>query len=385
MAVTMPKIDITFVQKATSLISRSERGIAILIVKDNTDKTFTFKQYSDLPGALADETSYTTENFAAISDMLAFTPFKTYVFRMDAESNVSTYAGDGDSDAVGTETPRTLSSVLDEISRTVKTGWITIAGMTAEDSAALASWIKSQEARSKSYKGVVYQASIAPDSMHVVNFVNESVTFADDRGKQPGTAYLPSLAAIFACCNVVRGCTNYLCSNLKFVEEVADNDTALGEGKFILFVDEDGDVRIGQGINSMTTTDGKTRTEDMKFIETVEAMDLMRDDIAKTFRTEYLGNYRNSRDNQMLFIAALNNSYFRQLAQENILDPAYANAASIDVEAQRAAWMASGKTEAADWDDDKVRAMAFKRTVYLTASVKILGSMTDLILPINMA
>ena len=169
------------------------------------------------------------------------------------------------------------------------------------------------------------------------------------------------------------------------MEEVADNDTALGKGQFILFVDEDGDVRIGQGINSMTTTDGKTRTEDMKFIETVEAMDLMRDDIAKTFRTEYLGNYRNSRDNQMLFIAALNNSYFRQLAQENILDPNYTNAAAIDVEAQRAAWMASGKAEAADWDDDKVRAMAFKRTVYLTASVKILGSMTDLILPINMA
>lgn len=244
---------------------------------------------------------------------------------------------------------------------------------------------KSQEKRSKSYKAVVYQTAVAPDSMHVVNFVNEYVTFNDSRGKQAGTAYLPSLAAIFARCNVVRGCTNYLCSNLKFVEEVADNDTALGKGQFILFVDEDGDVRIGQGINSMTSTDGKTRTEDMKFIETVEAMDLMRDDIAKTFRTEYLGNYRNSRDNQMLFIAALNNSYFRQLAQENILDPAYANAASIDVEAQRAAWMASGKTEAADWDDDKVREMAFKRTVYLTASVKILGSMTDLILPINMA
>ena len=365
MAVTMPRIDITFIQKATSLISRSERGIAILIVKDDTDKTFTCKQYTDLPAALEDEKSYTADNFAAISDMLAFTPFKTYVFRMDTDG--------------------ALAGTLDEISRTVKTGWITIAGMTAEDSAALASWVKSQEERSKSYKAVVYQATVAPDSMHVVNFVNEYVTFSDSRGKQVGTAYLPSLAAIFARCNVVRGCTNYLCSNLKFVDEVADNDTALGKGQFILFVDEDGDVRIGQGINSMTTTDGKTRTEDMKFIETVEAMDLMRDDISKTFRTEYLGNYRNNRDNQMLFIAALNNSYFRQLAQENILDPEYTNAASIDVEAQRAAWMASGKSEAADWDDDKVRAMAFKRTVYLTASVKILGSMTDLILPINMA
>ena len=96
------------------------------------------------------------------------------------------------------------------------------------------------------------------------------------------------------------------------------------------------------------------------------------------------GQYRNTRDNQMLFIAALNSSYFRQLAQELILDPDYANAASIDVEAQRAAWVASGKAEAADWDDDTVKATPYKRTVYLAGNVKILGSMTDLIFPINL-
>ena len=72
MAVTMPKIDITFVQKATSLISRSERGIAILIVKDDTDKTFTCRQYTDLTAAQDDAESYTADNFAAISDVLAF-------------------------------------------------------------------------------------------------------------------------------------------------------------------------------------------------------------------------------------------------------------------------------------------------------------------------
>ena len=103
------------------------------------------------------------------------------------------------------------------------------------------------------------------------------------------------------------------------------------------------------------------------------------------FRETYLGNYRNSRDNQMMLVASLNSSYFRQLMQQSILDPDYANAASIDVDAQRAAWVASGKSDAADWDDDTVKANPFKRTVYLTANVKILGSMTDLIFPITMA
>ena len=73
---------------------------------------------------------------------------------------------------------------------------------------------------------------------------------------------------------------------------------------------------------------------------------MMRDDITSVFRETYLGNYRNSRDNQIMLVASLNSSYFRQLMQQSILDPDYADAASIDVDAQRAAWVASGKSEA---------------------------------------
>lgn len=364
MAITMPKIEITFRQQATSLITRSERGVAILIVRDDTNKSFSHKQYADLSALEADKALYTADNYAAISDMLSFAPYQSHVFRLDTDG--------------------TLADTLAEISRTVKTGWITIAGQDETDGPALASWVKTQAAKARSYKCVVYDVTPAPDDMHVVNFVNESVTFADDRGVSDGVEYLPSLLAIFAVCNVVRGCTNYHCSNLLTVEEVADNDAAVGAGKFILFNDEDGAVRIGQGINSLTTLDGNTKTEDMQFIETVEAMDLMRDDITSTFRGTYLGNYRNTRDNQMMFIAALNSSYFAQLAAENILDPDYTNAASIDVAAQRNAWVASGKAEAADWDEDKVKATPFKRSVYLVGNVKILGSMTDLIFPINL-
>ena len=272
MAITMPKIDITFEQRAVSLIGRSERGVAILIVRDDTDKTFTHKQYS-------------------------------------------------------------------EIGKRVKTGWLTIAGQNAADGLALSAWVKTQaNTKHKTYKAVCYNLTTAPDDMHVVNFVNESVTYTDDRGKKDGVTYLPSLLGIFAVCNVTRGCTNYECSNLSEVVEVDDNDAALGTGKFITAV----------------------------------------------FRGTYLGNYRNTRDNQMLLLSSLNMSYFRQLMQQNILDPDFANAARIDVDAQRAAWMASGKTEAESWDDDTVKANPFKRTVYLTADVKILNSMTDLIFPINL-
>ena len=39
MAVTLPKILVTFIQLATSFIQRSARGIAVLIVRDDTAGT----------------------------------------------------------------------------------------------------------------------------------------------------------------------------------------------------------------------------------------------------------------------------------------------------------------------------------------------------------
>lgn len=72
MAITMPKIEISFEQRAVSLIGRSERGIAILIVRDDTDKSFTHKQYADLSAAQADESLYTADNYNAICDLLGF-------------------------------------------------------------------------------------------------------------------------------------------------------------------------------------------------------------------------------------------------------------------------------------------------------------------------
>ncbi len=81
MAITMPKIEISFEQRAVSLIDRSERGIAILIVRDDTDKSFTHKQYSDLSAAQVDENLYTADNYNAICDLLGFAPYQMHVFR----------------------------------------------------------------------------------------------------------------------------------------------------------------------------------------------------------------------------------------------------------------------------------------------------------------
>lgn len=362
----VPEILVTFLQRAGSLIERSQRGIATLIIRDDTDSSFDIKKYTSIPEADADKALYTADNLRQIKDVLLSAPYMTYVVRIGADGK--------------------LSDALAAIKKNIKTSWVGVANAKPEDAEALVSWIKAQEQRQRYYRAVVFNAA-APDNKHVVNFCNEKVTFADkERGEKEGKEYVASLLGILASCNIKRGSTNYRCANLVNVQEVADNAAAVKAGKFILYNANVDEVRVVSGCNSLTTTNGTTLTEDMQYIETVEAMDLISDDIIRTFKETYLGNYRNNLDNQMLFISAVN-AYFRELAQPgtDVLDREYQNTAQIDVEEQRAAWMGTGKEEANGWDADKVRKMTFKRSVFIMADIKILGSMENLHFVVNMA
>lgn len=359
--VTMPVIDILFKQLAASLITRSQRGYAILIIRDDTSAMFNYKEYSDITELETDASLYDSDNLQYLKDIFTFAPYKVCVVKIG--------------------TTGTISDALVILEGNVKSGWVTIAEGTTEDFATLASWTKSKESNRKYYKSVCYKAATT-DSKHIVNFYNDSVTFNDSRGLQTGEKYCPSIIGILAVCNINRAATNFVCSNLTKVTEVADNDAAVGAGKFILINDVD-EVKVGLGINSLQTTNGTTLTEDMKYIDIVEAMDLIYDDIYAAFKV-YQGPYKNKYDNQILFISAVN-GYLKNIANEDVLDDEYSNSVSINVAAQRAAWVASGKSEAATWTDAQVRNMAFKRSVYLNGDIKILGAMENLQLIFNMA
>lgn len=362
MAITKPSINIIFRQLAASLIERSQRGYAIIIIRDSTEGGVPYKLYNQLAEIEADAEKYTATNLQYLRDVYAVkTPYRTAVVRI-AENG-------------------TIADATAIIERNITTGWVTIAGGAEGDMTALKSWIDSMSQAKKTYKAVLHGLT-GPDQKRIVNFTNATVTYKGERGKKSGSEYLPCLAGILAACNVERGCTYLKCTDLDEVEVVADEDKAVAGGEFILTNSTDG-VYIVLGINSMTSANGSTATEDMRYIETVEAMDLILDDIRRTWDEGYVGQYRNTADNQMLFIAAIN-GYFRDLAAENIIDPKYSNTASIDVAAQRNAWLASGKTEAAEWSDAKVREMTFKRDVFLAGDIKILGSMTNLTFSINM-
>lgn len=112
-------------------------------------------------------------------------------------------------------------------------------------------------------------------------------------------------------------------------------------------------------------------------------MDLIYEDIVNTFKQVYLGRFKNSYDNQVLFISAIN-SYFRDLAREEILDPNYNNIFFVDIEKQRETWIENGKLEATNWSDIQVKNNTFRTNVYLQANVKFLNAMEDLLFIVNM-
>lgn len=353
MAVTLPKINITFKQLATSFIQRSERGVAVLIVRDTTAGGNGYATYTDITEL--ENAPYTAANKQYITDCMTFGPLRCGVAK------------------VGTD--GTLADALALVTAHEKTGWITVAGGTSARLDGSGELDQGMGEGSQELEGSGFQGGGA--GLHARG---QPVQRQGDLYGQPGRG---DRREVHPVAGGSAGCLQREPGRHQLpVRQPQGGDGAGGPGRrrgqrAVLLVNDDLEVHVGVDVNSLTTTNGSTLTEDMKYIETVEAMDMMRDDITKAFRDEYLGNYRNSLNNQMLLISAIN-YYFLQLAQQDILDPEHANRASIDVATQRSAWVGSGKAEAESWDDATVRSNPFKRNVYLSGDVKILGSMVNL-------
>lgn len=472
---TKPTIDIEFKQLATTLITRSERGTAILLLNDSTTEGITTKVYKTV--ADIDDSLYSDKNLKYIKDCLSYAPYEVVVISAK-DGRISDFApaimaarSTGWIAAPGTDSAlKIISKVYNpgdninelevtydstdlwanttgisveyngitfdtalkiqkdcEIKFTVpKSDSITLVTYTSSSSGNsqilvdglaisigdgastttihvekgehtitrgandaylfglyfeyiedelqddLAGWVKSMENAGKTYKAIGTVAG--KDCMHYVYF--DQTTYDSDGDTQTAGEYLASLLGIIASCNIAKGCTNFLCTDLSLVDEVDDIDSAIAAGQLVL-TNDIGGVRIVTGINSLVTLNGNTATEDMQYIETVEAMDLIRDDIRTVFKTTYQGNYKNKYKYQLLFIGAVN-QYYSQLEAEDVLDDEFDNKADIDVDEQCSAWVGTGKSEAEDWDEDEVKSMAFKRSVFLASNIKILNCMENL-------
>ncbi len=345
----LPQINIAFQTLAATAVARSARGIVALILKDSTDVTFDTKIYTDV--TQIDPLDWTATNLDYIQKTFLGTPTKVIVEREDAAAlnyNVS------------------LARLANK-----KWNYLAIPGIITGDVATISTWIKSRRDTDKKTFKAVLPSSVS-DHEGIVNFTGTGI----DVGAETYTTeeYCCRIAGILAGLPFTRSSTYYVLTEVDSITETATPDADIDAGKLIL-VNDGEHIKIGRGVNSLTTT---TVTKGAKFkkIKIMEAIDLMREDIRDTFDSEYVGQVNNFYDNKVLFITAIN-AYFKGLQRDEILDPSFTALAEIDIDAQEL-YLQSVGTDTAALTDAQIKEYNTGSKVFIKASGSPLDAMEDL-------
>ena len=355
----LPTITINFKTLAETVLVRSARGILAVIIQDDTEVTWTSKAYATIQEFQADAAAYDedTTNYDDIARAFIAGPNQVLVVRVASTDDID--------DA---------TAILDKLSY----HWVCT--NVAAFQSGLVTYVKAANAASnfRKVKTIVTGVSGANDP-HIVNAVNLSVTLTNDSDVYM-RCYLPRLGGILAACPIDSSVTYAPLTDLKAADPVADVGTSIDAGNLVLYL-EDEAIRIARGVTTLVTP-GAAQNDDMKKISIVEAMDMIQEDIIRTWKNFYMGKVKNSADNQALFVSDIL-TYFKALAAQAVLDPDSPLTAEIDVPAMRNAWEAAG-TDVSDLTDAQVKRKTFRSYVYVTSTLRILDAMEDLVMNITL-
>ncbi|MHC1683419.1 MAG: phage tail sheath C-terminal domain-containing protein [Clostridiaceae bacterium] len=345
----LPEILINFITKANNAIQRSSRGIVVLILNDDTDKSFDTKIYKGIDEV--DEADFTSDNYDYISKAFLGKPSKVIVERIDVDAT-------------------DYGAVLARL-KSKRFNYLAIPGIEETDVSSIASWIKARRSTDKKTFKAVLPNSVSDDE-GIINFATDEIKVG---GIIYTTAeYCVRIAGILAGLSLTRSATYFVLSEVESIKESTDANADIDAGKLILINDGE-KIKIARAINSFTTTT-EAKGEDYKKIKIIEGMDLMKDDIRDTFQNDYVGQKIDDYDNKISFLAAVN-QYFKQLGKESILDKSADNIAEIDVQAH------INYIEAKGIDIDTLNEQQIKEyntgsKVFITAQAKLVDAMEDL-------
>lgn len=380
-----PSMDIQFIERAITAITRGERGIVLLWVKDTLPAAAvnpaTVILESDIPSGLSDAT---VEQIKLA--MIGYTnaPKKVLVYGMGITE-------DAETEAVEAGYKKAM-----EVSETVKFDYLAIPTVETDGKAQdIATWVKSMRAtKKKKIKAVL--PNTAADHEGVINFTTDKNVKTETVTEKDGTKttvdivytaeqYCARIAGLIAGTPLTIACTYAPLNELSDCTRLTDIDTPVDNGEFIVFYDGE-KVKVVRGVNSFkTTVDGKG--ESFKKIKIVEAMDMINDDIIKTAQDSYLGKYANSYSNKCLLISAIS-GYFAQLKRDGIIS---SYSVSLDAEAIRIYLKGKGLKatlddgtikEVDECSDEEIITADTGSFVFLKGNVKILDAIEDIKMPI---
>lgn len=266
----------------------------------------------------------------------------------------------------------------------------------------LASWVKQQRTnKNKIFKAVV--ANYAADSEGVINFTTGGIKVdnpayvmaleaagydeeqVDDSIEKyvmyTANEYTGRIAGLLAGISLDRSATYFSLGEVVSCNKYDDIDAAIDAGELVLFDERDGKgVKVGRGINSLVNFSAE-RGESFRYIKIVEALDLILNDIATTFKNNYIGVVPNTYQNKTLLVASIL-TYLESL-KGSVLDnsDSVSNYVEIDSEAHLQYAKQQG-IETINLSEQDILEINTGTRVYLRGEIRPVNAMEDLTLEI---
>lgn len=353
-----PSMNILFREKGSTAIVRGERGIVVLLLKENAVPAVNpiiMSTTGDIPDTLSDSNKEQIK--------LAFMGY------VKPPLEVIAYIISEDT---------TDYAEAQHYLETIKWDYFVFPEIEDGKVEEFATWIKTlRETIDKKVKAILPNCNA--DHEGVINFSNAKnlVGTTTYTAKQ----YCSRIAGIIAGTPLTISATYAPLKELTDCDHLikTERDAAVDAGKLIL-VNDGEKVKIVRAVNSLTSTTGDKGNK-FKKIKIVDTMDLIHDDVKKTASDSYIGKVPNDYDHKVLLVSAIS-GYFEQLELDGLLARGKSSV-YIDVEAQRAYLKSVGYTTSDGKTPDKMSDQEVKEAdtednVFIAASITILDSMEDI-------
>lgn len=355
---TMPSINISFQQAASTASVRSQKGTVALILRDAAlaATTYALTAAAQIPAAMG------AENQAAVKRVfLGYVnpPKKVLLYIMGAADVIA--ADCAALTWLATQTFDYLAGPAD---------------LTADEAAVIATWVKAQrEENNAIYKAVL--PNLASDSEAMINFVGSGIKVGEET--LDAAAYCGRMAGLLAGTPMKISATYAPLSEVEDVTRLtkAEQDTAVGAGKFLLYWDGE-KVKSGRAVNSLTTITGKS--DQWKKIKIVELLDMVQHDIRGVAQDDYIGKYPNSYASKLLLVTAITD-YLSGLAGDQLIESDFSCA--IDVDAQEA-WLQAQGTDTSSMTEQEIKEANTGTQVFLIIKIRPIDAMEDITIIIRL-
>lgn len=299
-----PQITVAFRKAAETANTRSARGVACVVIKDTAvTGLHTYTRKAQI------KESYTDSTFKEVLEE-GFTKYGTNTIK------VVSIGEDG-----------TIDDVISLIKK-VEINYLAFDyELSEEDITKLKAF---KELRVKNNMDLqIILAGKEVDDKYFINYASTGLKI-NNVAMTPERLTIKA-AFIFSALPANKSATYFVLDDVTAVDEIEDEDAAADQGKLIILFDGE-KFKFGRAVNSMTTL-GTEDKPSMKKIKVVENSILVKCDLAKIFRDEYV-SLDNNFDNRTLY-AGNATEYLRILGQEGVVNKDANNYIEMDVEEMR--------------------------------------------------